>query len=80
MRAMAHEAPSGPVAASRRRRVIDGYTVTFDDSADHRLWHCACADFERRFKQFGEGFCAHTAVAMMNQTFPNELEHGADRE
>jgi hypothetical protein len=44
---------------------IDGHRVvcTYDDRG-RRVWHCDCANFDRRLLQYGAGFCAHTAVAI----------------
>ena len=44
---------------------VEGQEVACWGSAGERLWYCACEEFERRLKQFGEGFCAHTAAVMM---------------
>ena len=44
---------------------IEGQKVVCHQRHGHRLWHCACADFARRLTRYGEGFCAHTAAAMM---------------
>jgi hypothetical protein len=54
-------------ALSVKTFTIDGQQVSCHESGGQHLWHCSCADFKRRLKQFGEGFCAHTAVAMMDQ-------------
>ena len=44
---------------------IEGTKVSCHESDGHRLWRCECADFERRLSRYGEGFCAHTAAALM---------------
>ena len=44
---------------------IEGHEVRCYGSGAHRLWRCDCADFERTLGQFNEGFCAHTAIAIM---------------
>lgn len=44
---------------------IEGQTVELHEDGGSRLWYCPCADFKRRQIRFGEGFCAHTAVAIM---------------
>jgi hypothetical protein len=52
---------------------IEGHEVSCHEMGEHRLWHCDCADFERRLKQYGQGFCAHTAVAIMRALDNNEI-------
>jgi len=44
---------------------IEGQRVigTQDDQG-RRTWHCACDDYARRLAEHGDGFCAHTAVAI----------------
>lgn len=54
--------------ASAQTFEIEGQKVTCHEIGGQRLWRCICADFERRLTQFGEGFCAHTAVAMMRES------------
>ncbi len=44
---------------------IEGTTVSCHESDGHYLWRCECEDFERRLSRHGEGFCAHTAAALM---------------
>ena len=44
---------------------IEGQEVRCYQSNSHRLWRCECPAFQLRLGQFGEGFCAHTAVAIM---------------
>jgi hypothetical protein len=41
---------------------IEGQLVRCFEANGHRLWRCECADFQRRLAQFGNGFCAHTAL------------------
>ena len=55
---------------SAKTFVIEGQEVSYHESGGHRLWRCGCADFERRLTQYGEGFCAHMAVAMMRESAP----------
>jgi hypothetical protein len=43
---------------------IEGQEVRCYELDGHRLWRCDCPAFQRRFEKFGEGFCAHTAVAI----------------
>jgi len=44
---------------------IEGQEVTCYESDGHRLWRCECAHFQRTLNAHGEGFCPHTAVAIM---------------
>jgi hypothetical protein len=44
---------------------IEGQEVKCYMSDGQRLWQCRCAHFERTLRQYGEGFCPHTAVAIM---------------
>ena len=56
---------------------IEGQEVACWRSPGGRLWHCACEDYERRLKRCGEGFCAHTAVVMMQHSMRGD-ETGID--
>jgi predicted nucleic acid-binding Zn finger protein len=50
-----------------RKYTIDGYLVTRDEMRDGcyaRIWLCQCRDFDRRLVKFGQGFCAHVALAL----------------
>ena len=44
---------------------IEGQKVLCYLSDGHRLWRCECAYFQRTLTQYGEGFCPHTALAIM---------------
>jgi hypothetical protein len=44
---------------------IEGQEVRCYECEGSRLWRCECAAFQRRLGLFGEGFCAHTALAIM---------------
>jgi hypothetical protein len=44
---------------------IEGEEVRCYHSDGQNLWRCKCSAFQRRLSQYGEGFCAHTAVAIM---------------
>ena len=57
-----------------RTFVIEGQEVRCYELDGHRLWRCECADFERRLGQFGDDFCAHTAVATMLSIENREIE------
>jgi hypothetical protein len=43
---------------------IEGQEVRCYELDEHRLWRCECPAFQRRLGKFGQGFCAHIAVAM----------------
>jgi hypothetical protein len=47
-------------------RILDikGEEVRCYELDGDRLWRCRCALFQRRLERFGQGFCAHTAVAI----------------
>lgn len=47
------------------RILVEGQEVRCYQSEGHRLWQCQCAAYQRRLEQYGEGFCAHTAVVIM---------------
>jgi len=53
-----------PEPAHPRTFDIEGEEVRCFELDGHRLWWCGCAAFQRRLVKFGEGFCAHTAVAI----------------
>ncbi|HEX4050673.1 MAG TPA: hypothetical protein VHY19_07350 [Steroidobacteraceae bacterium] len=45
--------------------VIEGMRVTcLQDERGKRVWQCGCSEFVRRQRNIGEGFCAHTALAI----------------
>jgi hypothetical protein len=44
---------------------IEGQDVKCHISDGQHLWQCPCAHFQRTLTQYGEGFCPHTAVAIM---------------
>ena len=44
---------------------IEGQEVRCYESGQDRLWRCECAYFQRTLAQHREGFCPHTAVAIM---------------
>jgi hypothetical protein len=44
---------------------IEGPEVKCYMRGGDRLWYCPCAHFERTLTQYGEGFCPHTAAAIM---------------
>ena len=44
---------------------IEGQEVRCYEGTGKRLWQCECPAFKRRLGIFGQGFCAHTALAIM---------------
>ena len=52
-------------SGTERTLEVEGQTVRCIELDGHRLWHCECAAFQERLARLHEGFCAHTAVAMM---------------
>ncbi len=44
---------------------VEGHEVKCYVSDGHRLWRCECDYFQRTLAQYAEGFCPHTAVAIM---------------
>jgi hypothetical protein len=45
--------------------LIEGMRVTcLKNERGQRVWQCGCSDFPRRQREFGDGFCAHTALAI----------------
>ena len=53
---------------------IEGQEVRCYGSGAHRIWYCDCLEFQRTLGQFSEGFCAHTAVAIMRYLEEGLLE------
>lgn len=56
---------------------IEGQPVVCYQTGGDRLWHCECAYFQRTLKQYQEGFCPHTAVAIM-RFFEGERGDGSE--
>lgn len=44
---------------------IKGQEVVCYQNGDNRLWRCECAYFQRTLQRYQQGFCPHTAVAIM---------------
>jgi hypothetical protein len=44
---------------------VEGQQVVCYETGGDRLWVCECADFQRTLGQHKQGFCPHTAVAIM---------------
>jgi hypothetical protein len=56
------------------RTLVEGQEVRCYQSEGHRLWRCECVAFQRRLEQYGEGFCTHTAVAIMRSLEDRSIE------
>lgn len=67
---------SFPMERVTRTYVVEGQEVRCYEIDGHRLWRCECVDFKRRLDQFGEGFCAQTAVAIMRAFDSGEIDPG----
>ena len=53
-------------AARARTLDVEGTPVKCFEMADGtRIWLCECAEFQKRAARHPEGFCSHTAVAIM---------------
>jgi hypothetical protein len=66
------------MAAADREQVL-----TFDVESQHskcyahdghRLWRCECAYLQRTLSYYAEGFCPHTAVAIVRCLEEGSLE------
>lgn len=57
--------PQNSTYTSLKTYDIEGQEVTCYENDGHRLWVCKCDDFKRKLSRHGEGFCPHTAVAIM---------------
>ncbi len=69
-----HCARMGETPQAVRTFDIAGQEVRCYQSEGHPLWRCECPAFQRRLSRFGEGFCAHTAVAIMRSTEDGSIE------
>jgi hypothetical protein len=59
-------APATPAGDGRILRFdIEGQEVLCHVSGEERLWVCKCDHFQRTLTQHKQGFCPHTAVAIM---------------
>lgn len=57
---------SAPTGADKVHRFdVEGQEVLCHEKGGDRLWVCKCEYFQRTLKQHKEGFCPHTAVAIM---------------
>ena len=59
-----------PRPASVRTFDIEGQSVRCIETEDGRVWLCECQSFQERATRHPEGFCAHTAVAIMQTGLP----------
>jgi hypothetical protein len=78
IRRMAYDArPDRHASMADRARTIDveGTSVKCLEMADGtRIWLCECAQFQERAARHPEGFCGHTAVAIMRCTEDGSIE------
>ena len=55
-----------PLPAKVRTLDIEGQPVRCIETADgNRTWLCDCEKFKERATRHPEGFCGHTAIAIM---------------
>ncbi len=54
-----------PLPAQVRTFDIEGQPVRLIETEGRRVWLCDCASFQEQVARYSEGFCAHTAVAIM---------------
>lgn len=52
---------------------IDGQQIQCLETGGRRLWRCNCEDFQRRVAALGEGFCSHTARAIMRAILAGQI-------
>jgi hypothetical protein len=55
---------------------VEGQEVVCHVTGGHRLWVCRCDYFQRTLSQRQEGFCPHTAVAMMRAMDEGTIDFG----
>jgi hypothetical protein len=66
---------SPPRPANVRTFDIEGRPVRCIETDDgKRLWLCDCPKFQERATRHPEGFCAHTAVAIMRCVQDGSIE------
>jgi len=53
---------------------IEGQEVVCYEKSGDRLWVCKCDYFQRTLKQHKEGFCPHTAVAIVQAMREGAIE------
>lgn len=53
---------------------VEGQEVLCYHTGADRLWVCNCDDSQRTLKQHEEGFCPHTAVAIMRAMREGTME------
>jgi len=56
---------SPPRPATVRTFDIEGQPVRCIETGGRRLWLCDCPKFKERATRHPEGFCGHTAVAIL---------------
>jgi hypothetical protein len=54
-----------PTSQQVFRFTVDGQEVLCYQIGTDRLWHCACEYFQERLKLRHQGFCQHTARAII---------------
>jgi hypothetical protein len=65
---------SPPLPATVRTLDIEGQPVRCIETDGRRVWLCDCQSFQERATQHPEGFCAHTAVAIMRCVQDGSIE------
>jgi hypothetical protein len=66
------ESPSHP--AKVQTFDIEGQTVRCIEADGRTLWLCECPSFKERATRHPEGFCPHTAVAIMRCVQDGSIE------
>ena len=51
----------------------DGQQIQCIESDGRRLWRCSCEDFHHRAIEHGEGFCSHSARAIMQAILAGQI-------
>ena len=52
---------------------IEGQHIECIETNGRRLWRCDCEDFRHRTTALGEGFCNHTARAIMQAILAGQI-------
>jgi len=67
---------SPPRPATVRTFDIEGQPVRCIETGGRRLWLCDCPKFKERATRHPEGFCGHTAIAIMRCIEDGSIEIG----